>query len=133
MLQMRSGRVLVGRRQIWDGEGAHMKIRGERVDDLVGAHMGVGVDDTLAAALHGARCVESDGCNGEGEGRLRTGGPSNVGWTWGEILEVRLRWAVSSAVSSSTPELAPHYCACLLDRGEASSAHLCFCGQLAFD
>lgn len=38
-----------------------MKRRGERVEHLVGAHMGVGVNDTLAAALHGAGCVESNG------------------------------------------------------------------------
>ena len=37
------------------GGDAHVKVRGEGVEDLVGAHVGVGVDDTLAAALHDAR------------------------------------------------------------------------------
>jgi hypothetical protein len=36
-----------------------VKIRGERVEDLIGAHVGVGVDDTLAAALHVAGCEGS--------------------------------------------------------------------------
>lgn len=44
----------VSRMQAYTGDGgdAHVKVRGEGVEDLVGAHMGVGVDDTLAAALH---------------------------------------------------------------------------------
>lgn len=37
-----------------DGE-SYVNVRGERVEDLVGAHMAVGVDDTLTAALHIAR------------------------------------------------------------------------------
>ena len=40
---------------VGDGGDAHVKIRGKGVEDLVGAHVGVGVDDTLAAALHDAR------------------------------------------------------------------------------
>lgn len=39
-----------------DGGDAHVKSRGEGVKDLVGAHMGVGVNDTLAAALHDVGC-----------------------------------------------------------------------------
>ena len=52
-LQMRSG-WNVSRVQAYGGDGgdAHVKVRGEGVEDLVGAHVGVGVDDTLAAALH---------------------------------------------------------------------------------
>jgi hypothetical protein len=37
---------------VGDGGDTHVKSRGEGVEDLVGAHVGVGVDDTLAAALH---------------------------------------------------------------------------------
>ena len=44
-----------------DGGDAHMKVRGEGVEDLVGAHMGVGVDDTLAAALHDVECEGDTG------------------------------------------------------------------------
>lgn len=40
---------------VGDGGDTHVKSRGEGVEDLVGAHVGVGVDDTLAAALHDAR------------------------------------------------------------------------------
>jgi hypothetical protein len=90
-----------------------VKIRGERVEDLVGAHVGVGVNDTLAAALHVA------GCEGSGNSMasvrvdyLRTGASSNVGWTWGEILEVRLRLSISSVCSQLTPEWTPHARAC---------------------
>jgi hypothetical protein len=36
-----------------------VKIRGERVEDLVCAHVGVCVNDTLAAALHIAGCEGS--------------------------------------------------------------------------
>ena len=43
------------------GRDAHVKIRGEGVEDLVGAHMGVGVDDTLAAALHDVECEGDTG------------------------------------------------------------------------
>jgi hypothetical protein len=35
-----------------DEGDTHVKRRGEGVEDLVGAHVGVGVNDTLAAALH---------------------------------------------------------------------------------
>jgi hypothetical protein len=90
-----------------------VKIRGERVEDLVGAHVGVGVNDTLAAALHIA------GCEGSGNAMasvrvdyLRTGAPSNVGWTWGEILEVQLRLSILSLCLQFTPERTPHARAC---------------------
>ena len=58
---------VVSRVQEWVGDegDAHVKIRGEGVEDLVGAHMGVGVDDTLAAALHDVGCEGDSGGGGE--------------------------------------------------------------------
>jgi hypothetical protein len=44
-----------------DGGDAHVKIWGEGVEDLVGAHMGVGVNDTLTAALHDVGCEGDTG------------------------------------------------------------------------
>ena len=46
---------------VGDGGDAHVKIRGKGVEDLVGAHVGVGVDDTLAAALHDVGCEGDTG------------------------------------------------------------------------
>jgi hypothetical protein len=56
---MRSGMVSAIFKHIWDGDEAHVKLGRERVKDLVRAHMGIGVNDTLAAALHGFGCVWS--------------------------------------------------------------------------
>lgn len=73
---------VVSRVHVWveGGGGTHVKVRGEGVEDLVGAHVGVGVDDTLAAALHVGGC-EIDG--GECEVRVdcALAPPSSVGWT----------------------------------------------------
>jgi len=70
-----------------DGGDAHVKVGSEGVEDLVGAHVGVGVDDTLTAALHDVGC---EGDTGVVECALPA--PSNAGslsYTWGEILEAR--------------------------------------------
>lgn len=43
------------------------------------------------------------------EGILRTGALSTAGWTWGDILEVRLRQTVASVCSSYTSERPPQH------------------------
>jgi hypothetical protein len=71
-----------------DDRDTHVKSRGEGVEDLVGAHVGVGVDDTLAAALHDLGCEGGTGCVVE----CALPAASNAGFRWctrGEILEVR--------------------------------------------
>jgi len=113
-LQMRSG-WNVSRVQAYGGDGgdAHVKVRGEGVEDLVGAHVGVGVDDTLAAALHDVGYGGDGGATGECEGRLRTCAPSNVGWTGlGERFS-RFDYGGLQRESAHlvSPERAPH-CAC---------------------
>jgi hypothetical protein len=57
---------VVSRMQAYVGDGgdAHVEVRGEGVEDLIGAHMGVGVDDTLAAALHDVGCEGGSGGSG---------------------------------------------------------------------
>jgi hypothetical protein len=115
---------------VGDGGDAHVKIRGEGVEDLVGAHVGVGVDDTLAAALHDVGCeVDGGGATGECEGRLRTGALVQcwLQWTWGEILETRLRRAAERLCPLALPRAAS--ARRLLGRGDASSSS----GQLAID
>jgi hypothetical protein len=102
----------VGCRHIEDGGDAHMKIRGERVEDLVGAHVGVGVDDTLAAALHIAGCEGSGNAMASMRIDCALALSSNVGWTWGEILEVQLRLSILRGFSQFTPERTPHDGAC---------------------
>ena len=76
---------------VGDGGDTHVKSRGEGVEDLVGAHVGVGVDDTLAAALHDVEWKV-----GAGVGECALPAASNAGWhsvclscAWGEILEAR--------------------------------------------
>jgi hypothetical protein len=89
-----------------------VKIRGERVEDLVGSHVGVGVNDTLAAALHVAGCERSGNAMASVRVDCALALPSNVGWTWGEILEVQLRPSISRVCSQLTPERTPHARAC---------------------
>jgi len=104
-----------------DGGDAHVKIRGERVEDLVGANMGVGVNDTLATALHGVGCEVDDGGAGECEGQVRTGALVQcwLNWTWGEILEAaRLRRATERLCPSALPRAAS--ASRLLGRGAAT-------------
>lgn len=40
-----------GNKYILDGSDTHVKIRGEGVENLMGAHVRVGVNDTLSIAL----------------------------------------------------------------------------------
>jgi hypothetical protein len=116
-----------------DGGDAHVKIRGERVEDLVGAHVGVGVNDTLATALHAVGCEVEDGGTGECEGQLRTGALVQcwLYWTWGEILEAdRLRRAIERLTLLLSPERPPHR-ACWAE--EQATPAQAMAGQLAID
>ena len=98
------------------GRDAHVKIRGEGVEDLVGAHMGVGVNDTLAAALHDVGCEGDSGGGGECALPLRpmlAGG----GAPGGEILEARSTTAGCRRqlpFAEALPRRPPHHRACLL-------------------
>jgi hypothetical protein len=57
---------------------SYVNVRGERVEDLVCAHVGVGVDDTLAAALHVARYERGIGAMAGVRAECALA-PSNVG------------------------------------------------------
>lgn len=51
LLRVRSKKRSAGNKHILNGSDTHVKIRGEGVEDLMGAHMRVGVNDTLSIAL----------------------------------------------------------------------------------
>ena len=92
-----------------DGGYAHVKVGCEGIEDLVGAHMGVGVDDTLAAALH------DDECEGEG-GVVECALPLrpmlagvHLGERFSRLDRLRLRRAAGGARPFALPRRPPHH------------------------
>lgn len=105
-----------------DSEEAHVEVRGEGVEDLVGAHVRVGVDDTLTAALYSGGCEGHVGAMASARAECALALRSVLaGWTLGEILEVPLRSTELTETPFQAPPSGSALLACWLSRGDPMS------------